>query len=71
MSEAFVMVIHPSPADYDSDGVTWLANGIKVGAGYKSKRDGSLHVLRCPQCSRENYALQAAVGSCAWCGFQP
>jgi ribosomal protein L37E len=71
MSEAFEIVIRETPEGWDSDDVAWFSGGKKIGAGYKSKRDGSLHVLRCPQCSRENYALQAAVGSCAWCGFQP
>jgi hypothetical protein len=31
----------------------------------------SLHVTRCSSCGRENYGLQVAIGSCAWCGFEP
>lgn len=31
---------------------------------------GSLFLVRCPACDRENYAPAVATGQCAWCGWQ-
>ena len=61
------MVIVENGEDYDSDDVIWDNRG----SGYRSKKDGRLHVVRCPKCSRENYAMAVSEGSCAWCGFDP
>lgn len=30
---------------------------------------GTLLLICCPECGRENWALQVASGTCAWCGF--
>jgi ribosomal protein L37E len=68
---AFEIVIREITEWHDSNYVAWLSDGVKVGSGYQSKDDGSLHVLRCPLCHRENYALRVAMGDCAWCGFDP
>lgn len=27
------------------------------------------HLIRCPKCGKENYALNVAIGICTWCGF--
>jgi len=35
---------------------------------YRGK-DGQLYLVRCPQCERENYAMNVALGVCAWCGW--
>lgn len=40
------------------DGVEWYA-------------DGTILLIRCPQCKRENYALAVADGVCCWCGYKP
>jgi ribosomal protein L37E len=31
--------------------------------------DGTLLLIRCPKCGRENYALSVADSICCWCGF--
>lgn len=31
--------------------------------------DGTLLLIYCPKCGRENYALSVADGICCWCGF--
>ena len=65
--------IGQTPEAYDSNHVVWLDEDSRhvLGSGYQGKEDGRLHVLRCPMCSKENYALQVAIGSCAWCRFDP
>ena len=30
---------------------------------------GEIHLLRCPQCNRENYILNISAGVCTWCGY--
>ena len=30
---------------------------------------GTLLLIRCPKCGRENWAPQVASGTCAWCGY--
>lgn len=57
---------------HDSNDVRWDIGGGKIaGFGYQGKKDGRLHVMRCPVCSKENYAVMVALGHCAWCGFDP
>ena len=31
--------------------------------------DGSIGLIICPKCQRENYALNVALGYCTWCGY--
>lgn len=31
--------------------------------------DGTILLIRCPKCEKENWAPQVASGICAWCGF--
>ena len=38
-------------------GVEWYANG-------------TILLIRCPKCKRENYALAVADGVCCWCGYK-
>lgn len=37
------------------------------GFGYRAK-DGSVCMIRCFECGRENWAPAVASGRCAWCG---
>jgi hypothetical protein len=30
---------------------------------------GSLYLVRCVACDRENYALNVSYGTCCWCGW--
>jgi len=30
---------------------------------------GSIGLIICPKCQRENYALNVALGYCTWCGY--
>lgn len=40
------------------------------GMGYKTDK-GTVCMIRCFSCGKENYALVVAHGYCAWCGFNP
>lgn len=31
--------------------------------------DGEPFLQRCPECDRENYIMNVALGVCTWCGF--
>ena len=64
-------IIHITPDNNDSNSVDFMKKGKRVGHGYQSKKDDRFHILRCPECSRENYALAISEGSCAFCGFNP
>lgn len=37
--------------------------------GLYRKEDGSVGLIRCPKCQRENYALNVTYGICTWCGY--
>ena len=39
-----------------------------LGSGYE-KGDGSLGMIRCFACGKENYIPSAHSGICAWCGY--
>lgn len=38
------------------------------GYGWRGE-DGSLCLIRCPSCGRENWAPAISSGRCAWCGW--
>ena len=40
-----------------------LAKGVEL------YPDGTILLIRCPKCGKENWAPQVASGNCAWCGF--
>ena len=42
----------------------WLEKGVEY-----YPEDGTILLIRCPKCGRENWAPQVASGTCAWCGF--
>lgn len=60
-----------TPEDHDSNNVVWIKDGERIGYGYQSKDDLKIHIVKCPKCDTENYALQQAVGPCYKCGFDP
>lgn len=37
--------------------------------GVMQESDGTLLLVRCPKCGRENYAPNVVLGICTWCGF--
>ena len=41
-----------------------LARGVEY-----YPEDGTLLLIRCPRCNKENYAMVVAKGVCVWCGF--
>ena len=41
-----------------------------AGVGYKDS-DGTICMIRCFKCGRENYALAVSTGKCAFCGYDP
>lgn len=57
--------------EMDSDDVYFEEGGEEIyGFAYRSKADGTFHIMKCPSCKKENYAMQVAEGSCAWCGYR-
>ena len=44
---------------------------IKRDQGVEWYDDGTILLIRCPRCQRENYALSVADGVCCWCGYKP
>lgn len=59
------------PVDYDSDDLYYIDSltGEKKGCGFQVKATGKRCILRCPECSRENYAGAVSSGYCAWCNW--
>lgn len=43
---------------------------IKAKDGVEWYDDGTILLIRCPVCKRENYALAVAKGVCCWCGYK-
>jgi hypothetical protein len=42
----------------------------KGGNGFTMKEDhNKLALTKCPECHRENYAMNVLTGCCTWCGF--
>ena len=41
---------------------------IKEGVDFYPE-SGTLLLIRCPKCGKENYAPQVSSGICSWCGF--
>lgn len=42
----------------------------KGGNGFVMKDDNNkIALTRCPECHRENYAMNVLTGCCTWCGF--
>ena len=39
-----------------------------IGSGYQSKENNTIHIVRCPVCEKENWAVARAVGACCFCG---
>lgn len=42
----------------------------KVGHSYIDD-DGTICMIRCLDCGRENWAMAVAAGHCTWCGYNP
>lgn len=37
--------------------------------GIELYKDGTILLIRCPNCDRESWAMAVADGVCAWCGY--
>mgnify|MGYP006296100235 CR=1 FL=1 len=37
--------------------------------GYVFTEEGKTCLVRCPECEKENYALNVPSGMCTWCGY--
>lgn len=46
-----------------------MSRPIKTVKGIELYRDGTILLIRCPHCDRENYAPAVASGMCVWCGY--
>ena len=47
-----------------------MSKPIKSENGVEWYDNGTILLLRCPKCHRENYALSVADGQCCWCGYK-
>lgn len=65
------MVIFKRPDDWDSDDVYFKVGTKIVGTGYKGRATGGICIVRCPKCSKENYAVAISTGLCAFCKYNP
>lgn len=68
-----VLTIKPNKRS-DADDVHFYIAGDtskSIGYGFKSKQTGTIHIVRCPQCGRENWASGLASGRCSFCGYNP
>lgn len=41
----------------------------KGGNGFLMKEHNKLALTKCPECHRENYAMNVLTGMCTWCGL--
>jgi hypothetical protein len=44
---------------------------IRKGKGFGYEDEGTICMIRCFECGRENWAMAVAAGYCAWCGHNP
>ena len=45
-------------------------NGKRKGFGFTRKNDSVVALMRCPDCSKENYSGNFLKGICTWCGWK-
>lgn len=59
-------VMYPQTKGKD---VRWsLQTGGTAGYGFIAE-DGKIALIKCPECGRENYAMNVLSGKCTWCPF--
>lgn len=65
--------IKKTDESHDSNDVWYFrpGNPAPVGYAYQSKDDSKIHVVKCPECNTENYAMARVEGNCYSCGFNP
>ncbi|NCN07387.1 hypothetical protein GW933_01700 [Candidatus Falkowbacteria bacterium] len=59
----------PTPKDFDNIEIKFQEGDKLLGSGFICKDGGAIGLLRCPQCSNENYSPAVITGICAICGF--
>lgn len=65
------MEIEDTPKKMDSYNLFWTdEKGKRRGLGFMNKKTQVVGLMRCPECGRENYALNVLSGGCCWCGFK-
>lgn len=47
-----------------------MSKPIKQQNGVEWYADGTILLMRCPKCHRENWAPAVATGQCVWCGYR-
>ena len=53
---------------YKNNGVEWVGTPYQ-GFGYRDTDAGTIGLIRCPLCGKENYAMNVSSGICTWCPF--
>ena len=66
----YVVTYDMAEPNRDSTDIRFYKDGNQCGFGYRTT-EGTICMIRCPQCERENYAIAVATGTCAFCGFNP
>lgn len=67
----FNPVITVKSDQYDHDDLWWEdEDGNRKGYGFRSKKNGTLALQKCPDCGAENYYSMVLEGQCAWCGWK-
>ena len=63
--------VHRTPASYDHEMIRFIdKDGKEKGQGFIGRKgDKNIGLERCPECGRENYAMNVLSGTCCWCGF--
>lgn len=49
--------------------VYWKRGKVTMGAGFLLDDQPGIALIRCPECGRENYAMNVLSGICTWCGW--
>ena len=46
-----------------------MSKPIYFERGIEVYNNGTILLIRCPKCHRENWALEVISGKCAWCNY--
>lgn len=46
-----------------------MSKPILIRPGLEVYKNGTILLIRCPRCKRENWAMAVADGVCCWCGY--
>lgn len=70
-AEKFCLIIFKTKGA-DSDDVRWKIDekADLKGYGFINRETKHISLIKCPDCGRENYAMNVMSGDCTWCPFK-